>query len=144
LFSARQRGYCHQQPGSPLAVTLSGVNGNLLPWNGESTMKTRSHALAALLAAVLLVTLDAQAQTPLVPDVIFHSGKIAAVTDRFDIVEAIAVREGKIVAVGSNDEVRRLAGSATRLVDFGGRTVLPGFYNAHVHVGASSEANVSL
>ena len=47
--------------------------------------------------------------------------------------EAVAVREGRLVAVGSDAEVRLLAGPATRVVDLGGRFVMPAFHDAHVH-----------
>lgn len=69
----------------------------------------------------------------LMPDVIYHGGKIVTVNERFDIVQALAVREGKIIAVGTDAEVRALAGPETRLVDFKGQTVLPGFNDTHVH-----------
>ena len=47
--------------------------------------------------------------------------------------EAVAIRDGRIVAVGTTADVRRLAGPATRTVDLGGRLVLPAFHDAHVH-----------
>lgn len=71
----------------------------------------------------------------LAPDVIFHNGKIVTGNERFDIVEAVAVKDGKVVATGSSVAIRNLASPRTRLVDFGGKTVLPGFYDNHVHIG---------
>ena len=53
-------------------------------------------------------------------------------TERAD-AQALAVADGKIVAVGSNDEVRPLAGPGTRVESLGGRAVLPGFIDTHVH-----------
>lgn len=50
------------------------------------------------------------------------------------VVEAIAVRDGRILAAGSARDVRRLAGGSTRLVDLDGHTVVPGFVDAHVHL----------
>src|SRR6185503_7005773 len=47
--------------------------------------------------------------------------------------QAIAIADGKILAVGSNDEVRALAGAQTRIVDLGGRTVIPGLIDSHMH-----------
>jgi predicted amidohydrolase YtcJ len=47
--------------------------------------------------------------------------------------EAVAVREGRIVAVGSNDDVAELRGSGTEVVPLGGRMLVPGFQDAHVH-----------
>jgi predicted amidohydrolase YtcJ len=54
---------------------------------------------------------------------------------------ALAVRGGRIVAVGRDEEVREHIGSKTRVIELGGRTVLPGFQDAHVHpIGAGLEA----
>jgi predicted amidohydrolase YtcJ len=48
--------------------------------------------------------------------------------------QALAVRDGKILAVGSTDEIRKLAGPRTQIEDLGGKTVLPGFIDAHMHL----------
>jgi len=48
-------------------------------------------------------------------------------------VEAVAIRENRFIAVGTDDEVGRLAGPGTRTVDMGGRFVMPAFHDAHVH-----------
>ena len=86
------------------------------------------------LTVILAVALGAAAcvvkgsSDALAPDVVFHNGKIATVNAEFEMVEAVAVRAGRIVAVGSNDSVRALAADATRLVDLEGKTVLPGFH----------------
>ena len=49
------------------------------------------------------------------------------------IAQALAVREGKIVAVGGNDAMEGLIGPATRRVDAGGRTIIPGLIDSHIH-----------
>ncbi|MEI8379183.1 MAG: amidohydrolase [Planctomycetota bacterium] len=67
------------------------------------------------------------------PDLIVHNGKIATVDDKFTLAEAIAVRGERIVAVGKNAELLKLAGPATRLLDVGGKTVIPGLCDSHVH-----------
>ena len=64
---------------------------------------------------------------------ILHSGKIVTVNDGFSIAEAVAIRGERILAVGANDEIRKLAGADTREVDLGGKTVLPGLIDSHVH-----------
>ena len=48
--------------------------------------------------------------------------------------EAVALAAGRILAVGSRAEVEALAGSATRMIDAGGRTLLPGFFESHLHL----------
>ena len=73
------------------------------------------------------------------PDTILHNGKIVTVDNHEvnpnlgTIAQAIAIRDGRIVAVGSDSEVRRLAGSGTRSIDLKGRTVTPGFGATHDH-----------
>jgi len=75
-------------------------------------------------------------------DLILHKAKFVTVEDKFRVVEALAVRGDRIVAVGSNDEVMKHRGPKTRVIDAGGKTVLPGLYDSHVHPlgAASSEA----
>ena len=67
------------------------------------------------------------------PDTILFNGKMVTVDEDFSIAEAVAIKDGKFVAVGSNSEVRGLAGSRTEMVDLEGRTVLPGFNDPHEH-----------
>lgn len=69
------------------------------------------------------------------PDAIYFNGKIVTVNTDFDVVEAVAIWNGRFVAVGSDAEVKPLAGESTRLVDLEGKTVLPGFYDNHIHLG---------
>ncbi len=80
----------------------------------------------------------AQVDNAQAPDVIFVNGKIATVNQGFDIVEALAVKEGRITAVGRSEQIRRLASPETRVVDLGGRTVLPGFNDNHIHMGTGA------
>lgn len=67
------------------------------------------------------------------PDLIIYHGKIATVDDRFSLAEAMAVRGERIIAVGSDDDVMKLAGPETKRVDLKGRTVIPGLCDSHVH-----------
>lgn len=68
-------------------------------------------------------------------DLIFHGGWVHTVDDANSIAEAVAVRSGRIVAVGRDDEVRRWTGPRTEVRDLRGRSLVPGFGDAHVHVG---------
>jgi predicted amidohydrolase YtcJ len=80
----------------------------------------------------------AVAQEP-VPDAVFFGGKVITVDGGFNIREAFAVRGGRIVAVGSNAQIRALArNDAARLHDLRGRMVLPGLIDSHVHAPAAS------
>ncbi len=71
-------------------------------------------------------------------DLIVYNGKIVTVDPRFRVVDALAVRGDRIVAVGSRNEVTRLAGPATRRVDLKGRTVIPGLMDSHVHASEAA------
>ncbi|GIU96664.1 MAG: amidohydrolase [Actinomycetota bacterium] len=67
------------------------------------------------------------------PDLIFANGAVYTVDAARRWAQAAAVRDGRIVAVGADDEVRGLAGPATEVVDLAGGMLLPGFQDAHVH-----------
>ena len=71
-------------------------------------------------------------------DLIFYNGKVVTVDDDFRIVQAVAVKGDRIVAVGSYGEVRKLASPGAKMIDLKGKTVLPGLMDSHVHsTGAS-------
>jgi predicted amidohydrolase YtcJ len=67
------------------------------------------------------------------PDTIMVNGQVVTVDSRFSIRQAIAIRDGKIVATGSTADVQKLAGPATRVIDLQGRTVIPGLIDSHLH-----------
>ena len=67
-------------------------------------------------------------------DRIWTGGTIITIDDANPRVEAVAVKDGKIIAAGAAAEVMKLKGDRTEMVDLGGRTMLPGFVDAHGHV----------
>lgn len=66
-------------------------------------------------------------------DLIFTGGAVVTVDEDFSIAEALAVRDGQILAVGSATEVAGYAGPGTRVIDLEGKTVLPGLQDSHIH-----------
>lgn len=68
------------------------------------------------------------------PDIIYFNGEIHTMDAEENIYEAIAVKDGKIVAVGKNNEVLKLQAEATEIMDLHKKTVVPGFIDAHVHL----------
>ena len=70
----------------------------------------------------------------LAPETILVNAKVVTVDADFSIAEALAIRDGKFVAVGSEQEIRGLAGPGTEVIDLEGKTVLPGFTDGHGHV----------
>jgi predicted amidohydrolase YtcJ len=67
-------------------------------------------------------------------DLVFSNGKIVTVDERFTIAQAVAVKGERIVAVGSSQEIARLAGPNTRTIDLRGRTAIPGLIDNHLHL----------
>ena len=70
--------------------------------------------------------------------VVFTGGTVLTVDEDFSEAEAVAIRGNRILAVGSDGEVRAVAGEDAVIVDLAGKTVLPGFIDAHTHVVAGS------
>ena len=70
---------------------------------------------------------------PTPPDLILHHGKIVTVDPQFRVVEAMAVRGDRILAVGASDEVLGLAGPKTERIDLDDRTAMPGLIDSHSH-----------
>ncbi len=66
-------------------------------------------------------------------DVILFNGKIITVDDDFSIQEAVAIKKGKILAVGNNKEIAKLIGGATKKINLNGKTVIPGINEGHAH-----------
>ncbi len=108
-------------------------------------MKPRFFLAAALAVAAASPGLAQQraAQAPAPDasaDVVFVGGKVF-VGDRAEtMAQAVAVRDGRVVAAGTDAQVRRFAGPRTQVVELGGRLVTPGFNDAHVHFAAGGAA----
>ena len=110
-----------------------------------------SMAGAALCLALGACSRDAPAPTTVsqvVADTIYVGGDIVTVNDAQPTVEALAVKDGKIVAVGARSDVEgAFKGVATTIVDLGGKTMVPGFVDGHSHfmdsLAAAGRANVS-
>src|SRR5262245_16624758 len=67
------------------------------------------------------------------PELILMNGRIATQDERRSFVNAVAIQSGRFAAVGSNEEVMTLRGSNTQVVDVGGRAVIPGLNDSHMH-----------
>ncbi|HET6422339.1 MAG TPA: amidohydrolase [Planctomycetaceae bacterium] len=82
----------------------------------------------SMLSLVLLSLIAVDA-----PDLIVHHAKVVTVDAKFRLAEALAVKKDRIIAVGSNADVQKLAGPGTKQIDAGGRCVIPGLCDSHVH-----------
>ncbi len=101
-----------------------------------STQFTRSARLRraglTLAAAALLSAALARAQPP--PELILFHGRIITVDSHDSIAQGVAIRDGRIIAVGTDRDILRLAGAATRRIDLRGRTATPGLIDSHAHI----------
>src|SRR4029453_2273283 len=75
-------------------------------------------------------------------ELVLHNGSFFTVDERQPRARAGAIVGGRFVAVGSDDEVLNLASAATKKIDLGGRTVLPGFIDAHSHPASAGYAHL--
>ena len=91
-------------------------------------------ALCAVLSAALVNAAP--------PDRILHGGPVVTVHADKPLAEAVAIADGRIVAVGSKAEVLALAGPATEVTDLAGRTVVPGFIDGHSHFASVIDVQV--
>jgi predicted amidohydrolase YtcJ len=86
---------------------------------------------------VVMVALGCFAPGPLradPADMLLLNGRIVTLDDTSSIGEALAITGDRIVATGSSDEMRKLGGPATRMIDLDGRTVIPGLIDSHIHL----------
>jgi hypothetical protein len=66
-------------------------------------------------------------------DLVLLNGKIITMDPKDTVVEALAIRDGRILAVGTNDQIRKLGGKHARVLDLQGLTVTPGLIDTHCH-----------
>jgi len=93
--------------------------------------------LSVALATLLIASTATAADTLLV------DGKIITLDARERIVEALAIQDGRIVATGTSAEILKRAGPRTEIIRLGGKTVLPGFIESHVHSIGAARASVT-
>jgi len=100
----------------------------------HSLSKTRvASALFAVAAAVMVHAQQADVDT------VLTNGKIITVDNGFTIAQAVAIQGDRFVAVGTNQDIMRLAGPGTRRIDLGGKAVIPGLIDAHAHLMRAAE-----
>src|SRR5258705_12639309 len=95
--------------------------------------RSLSHACIAAVFRFALIGIDtvrAQILAP-APDTILVNGKLVVYDGAPQ--QALAVRNGRIAAIGDSSSVRALAGPSTRVIDLSGRTVIPGLIDSHIH-----------
>jgi predicted amidohydrolase YtcJ len=100
----------------------------------------RKVAITAALAIIFALALsdssaaqNAQDATPHAADTILVNGKVYTVNAQQPWAHAVAIRDGKILSIGEDAEIEKLRGATTKVIDAGGKLVLPGFVDCHIH-----------
>lgn len=101
----------------------------------------RAVLLGVLVVGLLLMSawIGRSAATPAATqqaELVLMNGKIITVDSKDTIAQAVAVREGNIVRVGKNEDVKALIGQQTKVLDLKGKTVTPGLIDTHNHIAA--------
>jgi predicted amidohydrolase YtcJ len=110
-------------------------------------MKIKTCALFLIIALLSLASVSARPEAaPETADVVFMNGNIYTVNERQPHAQAVAVKAGKFIFVGSNADVKAYEGKGTRIVDLKGNTVVPGMTDSHYHLAGvgAREMNLNL
>ena len=107
----------------------------------ERQVKVRDSSIALFLVFVCFLAQPMSAGES--ADAIFWNGNIYTADDRHPHVEAVAVSKDRICAVGTNADMKRLQRATTRMIDLGGRTVVPGLTDAHCHIFGIGERELA-
>ena len=115
------------------------ANGWSCNWGVDwSSLGRRDFLKGGVLAAGLSAIPAGKAAAQSTGTTIFVNGTILTVDAEFSEADAIAIRGERILAVGTEDDVRAAAGADATVIDLDGKTLLPGFVDAHTHVVAGS------
>src|SRR3954463_10465890 len=123
--------------------TFNAAAGTLVWWKqiivGALCLRVADGRLVAFRTALLVLAFQnaMQAEHAVGADTVLINGKIVTVDRQFSIAEAIAIRDGQFLAVGSNKQIEALTGPNTVRIDLSGRTVLPGLMDTHAHVAGA-------
>src|SRR4051812_9190293 len=100
---------------------------------GGSMPRTTPVSFCATALLILVQALSAEAAQAQIADTVLFNGKVLTVDSDFSVREAVAIDRGRVLATGTSLDMRKLAGANARLVDLGGRTVIPGLTDGHIH-----------
>src|SRR5688500_5589071 len=101
-------------------------------------------SLIAASLLLLIVFMPAPQSAQSAADIVFKNGNVYTANDKSPKAQALAVKEDKIVFVGTNAEAQKYVGPNTRVVDLKGNTVLPGFTDSHQHLAGVGHREMTL
>ena len=90
-------------------------------------------ALASIITSAACLMLPAGIASAQTADTVLFNGKVLTVDKDFSTQQAIAIAHGEVLATGTSADMKKLAGGKTKLIDLGGRTVIPGLTDGHIH-----------
>jgi predicted amidohydrolase YtcJ len=99
----------------------------------NSAFRTNSFNRLTCGLAALALTLSTGAASAETADTVLFNGKILTVDKEFSVREALAIAHGRVLATGTSSAMKQLADDKARLIDLGGRTVIPGLTDGHIH-----------
>jgi predicted amidohydrolase YtcJ len=114
-----------------------------MAWTRGEFLKAGLGLAAGALAGPGRARASAPAPAPLAPDLLVLGGRVLTSDAAQPRAEAFAIKDGRFVAVGSSADVQNLKGPATQVIDARGRTVVPGFIDAHSHPAWGGSVEVS-
>ena len=98
-----------------------------------SALNSYTTLLARTLAVAAALSLSAGIASAQPADTILFNGKILTVDKDFSTAQALAIAHGQVLATGTSAAMKKLAGDKAKLIDLGGRTVIPGLTDGHIH-----------
>ncbi len=100
-----------------------------------------NHPVLTLLVATVCLLHHTDAEET--PEAIYLGGKIITLDAAGSVAQALAFRDGRLIAVGTDEQIRKLAGANTKVTDLKGRTVVPGLIESHCHSIGAARAEIS-
>jgi predicted amidohydrolase YtcJ len=108
-------------------------------FQGERNVSMKKF-IFSLFIFIFIGVLASFSQDPEIAELVIKNGKIFTVTEENSFVQALAVRDGKILALGTIEGMKDFIGTSTRILDVDGKLVIPGFIDAHCHFGSGGHS----
>ena len=97
-------------------------------------MKKSIRHLLVLTSLLTVSSLSSNLYAQEKADLVIHNAKVHSMENNYTVAEAIAIKGNKIIAVGSNQEIKKNQGKNSKVIDAKGKTVIPGLFDSHAHV----------